>query len=138
MINFSQFKKKVLTSGEPYLSITDAGITFNKICLQKLDLAERVLLFVNEASKEIFITPSNDSDSIHFVSSKRKDASYVRWNNNDFRDELYQWASSSNFEISQETGAKVIGTFIPEDNGILFDFKTARPLRKISDPDLPF
>lgn len=139
MIDLSKFKKKSLTSGEPYLSITEAGITFNKNCLLKLNSPEKVLLYVNESSKEIFITPSDDEDSVLFVSSKRKDhAAYVRWNNIDFRDELFEWAVYFNCKITQETGVKVVGTYVPDNNGILFEFKLARPLRKIPEPELPF
>lgn len=138
MIDLSKFKKKVLTGGEPYLSVTDTGITFNKNCLVKLDYPEKVMLYVDESSKQILIMVSNDEDSMIFVSSKRKDASYVRWNNGDFRDELLDWASSFNYSINQTTGVKVLGVYLPDDKAILFDFKGARPLKKTTETDLPF
>lgn len=130
MLDLSEFKKKNLNSDEPSLSITDAGVTCNKYCLIKLGFPEKVSLYFDDNNHRLVIKKDPDGD-VNFVSSKRKNALYVRWNYGEFRDELMNWAYCYDNTISPMTGAKVSGTYYPEEEAILFEFKNAKPNKKI-------
>ncbi len=128
MLDLSEFKKKNLNNDDPSLSITEAGVTCNKYCLSKLGYPEKVSLYLDDERHRLVIKKDEEGD-VNFVSSKRVNAQYVRWNNNDFRDELLSWALMYDPNISIFTGVKVIGAYLPEDEALLFEFKNAKPNR---------
>ena len=126
MLDLSEFKKKNLNNDDPCLSVTEAGVTCNKYCLSKLGFPEKVSLYLDENTFRLVIKKDENGD-VNFVSSKRVNALYVRWNNTDFRDELIQWASVFDTNISIYSGAKIIGTYLEDDEALLFEFKNAKP-----------
>lgn len=138
MLNLSSFKKKTLSNNEPSLSITDVGVTFNKQCIVKLEYAEKVDIYVDKNALKLVIKKTDSEDGTSFVSAKRKNASYVRWNNADFKEELFDWCRSANGKITKFTGARVTGEYYEEDKALLFDFLLAKPLKDMEDIDLPF
>jgi hypothetical protein len=119
--NLEDFKKINLAPGNPSISVTSNGITFNKAAIVKLDEAEKVNLFINENDKALAVAPSADDDKALNFLKKGKKVMSVRWNNKDLLqslEDLMGWSLS-------DTGYRVQGYFDREQNALFFDLKSA-------------
>lgn len=118
---FEKFKKVNLTTGLPYLSITDNGVTFSKSVIVKMGKPSFVELLMNEDDKQIAVRVCNkDEDgAIQFV--KNAKTVNVRWNNRDFLNTL---SKMMDWNLKEE-GYRVLGDWYDSEQAMLFDLTKA-------------
>ena len=115
------FKKVNLTSGLPYVSITDNGITFSKNAVIKMGKPKNVVLLMNEEKKMIAvqICDANEEGSIQFF--KNIKSINVRINNKDF---IYTLSRLMNWNINEE-GYRILGDWYENEQVMIFDLTKA-------------
>ena len=115
------FKKVNLTSGLPYVSITDNGITFSKNAVIKMGKPKNVVLLMNEEKKMIAvqICDANEEGSIQFF--KNIKSINVRINNKDF---IYTLSRLMNWNIKEE-GYRILGDWYENEQVMIFDLTKA-------------
>ena len=115
------FKKVNLTSGLPYVSITDNGITFSKNAVIKMCKPKNVVLLMNEEKKMIAvqICDANEEGSIQFF--KNIKSINVRINNKDF---IYTLSRLMNWNIKEE-GYRILGDWYENEQVMIFDLTKA-------------
>ena len=115
------FRKVNLTSGLPYVSITDNGITFSKNAVIKMGKPKNVVLLMNEEKKMIAvqICDANEEGSIQFF--KNIKSINVRINNKDF---IYTLSRLMNWNIKEE-GYRILGDWYENDQVMIFDLTKA-------------
>ena len=115
------FKKVNLTSGLPYVSITDNGITFSKNAVIKMGKPKNVVLIMNEEKKMIAvqICDANEEGSIQFF--KNIKSINVRINNKDF---IYTLSRLMNWNIKEE-GYRILGDWYENEQVMIFDLTKA-------------
>ena len=115
------FKKVNLTSGLPYVSITDNGITFSKNAVIKMGKPKNVVLLMNEEKKMIAvqICDANEEGSIQFF--KNIKSINVRINNKDF---IYTLSRLMNWNIKEE-GYSILGDWYENEQVMIFDLTKA-------------
>lgn len=121
---FEKFKKVNLTSGLPYVSITDNGITFSKSAVIKMGKPSYVELLMNEDDKQIAIKvcDKSEEDSIQFLRNAK--TVNVRWNNKDFLNTL---SKMMDWKLKEE-GHRVLGEWYDNEKTMLFDLSIATPI----------
>ena len=114
-------KKVNLTSGLPYVSITDNGITFSKNAVIKMGKPKNVVLLMNEEKKMIAvqICDANEEGSIQFF--KNIKSINVRINNKDF---IYTLSRLMNWNIKEE-GYRILGDWYENEQVMIFDLTKA-------------
>lgn len=125
------FKKVNLTSGLPYVSITDNGITFSKNAVIKMGKPKNVILLMNEEKKMIAvqICDANEEGSIQFF--KNTKSINVRINNKDF---IYTLSRLMNWNIKEE-GYRVLGDWYENEQIMIFDLTKAALLGEKENDD---
>ena len=115
------FRKVNLTSGLPYVSITDNGITFSKNAVIKMGKPKNVVLLMNEEKKMIAIQicDANEEGSIQFF--KNIKSINVRINNKDF---IYTLSRLMNWNIKEE-GYRILGDWYENEQVMIFDLTKA-------------
>ena len=115
------FKKVNLTSGLPYVSITDNGMTFSKNAVIKMGKPKNVVLLMNEEKKMIAvqICDANEEGSIQFF--KNIKSINVRINNKDF---IYTLSRLMNWNIKEE-GYRIVGDWYENEQVMIFDLTKA-------------
>jgi hypothetical protein len=115
------FRKVNLTSGLPYVSITDNGITFSKNAVIKMGKPKNVVLLMNEEKKMIAvqICDANEEGSIQFF--KNIKSINVRINNKDF---IYTLSRLMNWNIKEE-GYRILGDWYENEQVMIFDLTKA-------------
>lgn len=115
------FKKVNLTSGLPYVSITDNGMTFSKNAVIKMGKPKNVVLLMNEEKKMIAvqICDANEEGSIQFF--KNIKSINVRINNKDF---IYTLSRLMNWNIKEE-GYRILGDWYENEQVMIFDLTKA-------------
>ena len=115
------FRKVNLTSGLPYVSITDNGITFSKNAVTKMGKPKNVVLLMNEEKKMIAvqICDANEEGSIQFF--KNIKSINVRINNKDF---IYTLSRLMNWNIKEE-GYRILGDWYENEQVMIFDLTKA-------------
>lgn len=115
------FKKVNLTSGLPYVSITDNGMTFSKNAVIKMGKPKNVVLLMNEEKKMIAvqICDANEEGSIQFF--KNIKSINVRINNKDF---IYTLSRLMNWNI-KEDGYRILGDWYENEQVMIFDLTKA-------------
>ena len=115
------FKKVNLTSGLPYVSITDNGITFSKNAVIKMGKPKNVVLLMNEEKKMIAvqICDANEEGSIQFF--KNIKSINVRINNKDF---IYTLSRLMNWNIKEE-GYRILADWYENEQVMIFDLTKA-------------
>ena len=115
------FKKVNLTSGLPYVSITDNGITFSKNAVIKMGKPKNVVLLMNEEKKMIAvqICDANEEGSIQFF--KNIKSINVRINNKDF---IYTLSRLMNWNIKEE-GYRILGDWYENEEVTIFELTIA-------------
>ena len=115
------FKKVNLTSGLPYVSITDNGITFSKNAVIKMGKPKNVVLLMNEEKKMIAvqICDANEEGSIQFF--KNIKSINVRINNKDF---IYTLSRLMNWNIKEE-GYRILGDWYENEQVMIVDLTKA-------------
>lgn len=115
------FKKVNLTSGLPYVSITDNGMTFSKNAVIKMGKPKNVVLLMNEEKKMIAvqICDANEEGSIQFF--KNIKSINVRINNKDF---IYTLSKLMNWNIKEE-GYRILGDWYENEQVMIFDLTKA-------------
>ncbi|GAA0682056.1 hypothetical protein [Clostridium cadaveris] len=115
------FKKVNLTSGLPYVSITDNGMTFSKNAVIKMGKPKNVVLLMNEEKKMIAvqICDVNEEGSIQFF--KNIKSINVRINNKDF---IYTLSRLMNWNIKEE-GYRILGDWYENEQVMIFDLTKA-------------
>lgn len=115
------FKKVNLTSGLPYVSITDNGMTFSKNAVIKMGKPKNVVLLMNEEKKMIAvqICDANEEGSIQFF--KNIKSINVRINNKDF---IYTLSRLMNWNIKEE-GYRILGAWYENEQVMIFDLTKA-------------
>lgn len=118
---FEKFKKVNLTTGLPYLSITDNGVTFSKSVIVKMGKPSFVELLMNQDDKQIAIRvcKKDEEGAIPFV--KNAKAVNVRWNNRDFLNTL---SKMMDWDLKEE-GYRVLGDWYDSEQAMLFDLTKA-------------
>ena len=121
MNRWEGFKKVNLTSGLPYVSITDNGITFSKNAVIKMGKPKNVVLLMNEEKKMIAvqICDANEEGSIQFF--KNIKSINVRINNKDF---IYTLSRLMNWNIKEE-GYRILGDWYENEQVMIFDLTKA-------------
>ena len=114
-------RKVNLTSGLPYVSITDNGITFSKNAVIKMGKPKNVVLLMNEEKKMIAvqICDANEEGSIQFF--KNIKSINVRINNKDF---IYTLSRLMNWNIKEE-GYRILGDWYENEQVMIFDLTKA-------------
>ncbi len=117
------FKTINLTVGLPYISITENGLTFNKTCIMKIGRPSHVLLMLNEETKQIAIQPcdAENEDATPFLKSEKKSTISVRWNNKDLLNTLSKMMGWN----LEETGYRIDGDYLNNENAMVFDLNKA-------------
>ena len=125
------FKKVNLTSGLPYVSITENGMTFSKNAVIKMGKPKNVVLLINEEKKMIAvkICDTNEEGSIQFFKSIR--SINVRINNKDF---IYTLSRLMNWNIKEE-GYRVLGDWYENEKVMIFDLTKAALLGEKENDD---
>lgn len=125
------FKKVNLTSGLPYVSITDNGMTFSKNAVIKMGKPKNVILLMNEEKKMIAvqICDANEEGSIQFF--KNTKSINVRINNKDF---IYTLSRLMNWNIKEE-GYRVLGDWYENEQIMIFDLTKAALLGEKENDD---
>ena len=115
------FRQVNLTSGLPYVSITDNGITFSKNAVIKMGKPKNVVLLMNEEKKMIAvqICDANEEGSIQFF--KNIKSINVRINNKDF---IYTLSRLMNWNIKEE-GYRILGDWYENEQVMIFDLTKA-------------
>ena len=113
--------------GAPAMSVTDAGISFNKTAVEKLELAEFVKVLINRSANQIAIVPCSEEDdgSRSFLKKGRESKNGVRWNNYDLKSEISQLM---NWDL-KNSGKKIKGDYLKAENALLFDLNRASILQ---------
>ena len=111
------FKKVNLTSGLPYVSITDNGMTFSKNAVIKMGRPKHVILLLNEEDKMIAIQISdgNEEGTIQFARNTKN--INVRINNKDFLNTLSRLME---WDLKKE-GYRVLGDWYEKEQVMIFD-----------------
>ena len=117
------FKVINLTVGLSSISITQNGLTFNKTSIVKLGCPSHVLLMLNETDKMLAVQVSDEDNenSTPFYKSKKSGFITVRWNN---RDLLHTISKMMAWDLA-ETGYKIDGEYLSEENAIIFNLNNA-------------
>ncbi|OAA83564.1 hypothetical protein [Clostridium ljungdahlii] len=123
---FENFKRVNLTTGLPYMSITQNGITFSKNVIIKMGRPAYVELLMNDEDKQLAIKvcDEDEEDSIQFVKSKR--TINVRWNNKDFLNTL---SRITGWNLEKE-GYRVLGDWYDSEKAMLFELSKATPIKE--------
>jgi len=112
--------------GVPSVSVTKNGVAFNKPAVEKMKCAYYVRLLIDRNSCRIAIAHTNDDDpkAQRFFREGQKVANGIRWNNKDLLTtitRLMKWNLT-------ERGYKINGEYLEEEDALVFDLKTARPI----------
>lgn len=123
----SHFKPIIFGESKPYISLTSAGLTFNKETVQIIGKPAYVVLLIDEPGKRLAIQSAskNDEYSISFLKSKTSKVLSVRLNSKELMNtltKLMNW----NLKINSY---KIYGKVIANPQAIIFDLKKAVPLR---------
>lgn len=122
------FKAFNFNEGVPYVSVTTNGVTFNKSVVVKLDYPEYVILLIDEEGQRIAVQRC-DSDTPNATSfynpMKKTKVISVRWNG---RDLLNTIKDMMHWDLSNG-GFRAEGTFLKEEQAVLFDLKTSTELK---------
>lgn len=119
--NLEEFKKINLAPGNPSISVTSNGVTFNKAAIVKLDEAEKVNLFINEEVKALAVAICTDEDKALNFFKKGKKVFSVRWNNKDLLGSLEHLMGWN----LKESGYRIQGTYDRDQSALFFDLKEA-------------
>ena len=119
--NFTPFN---FEEGNPTVSITKNGVTFNRAAVLKLNYPSHVILLINEDDKKIAIKVCNENDDNSASFYKKKDANIilVRWNSKDLLNTI---STLMNWTLS-ENGYRIEGILIKEESAIIFDLNKAK------------
>lgn len=116
-----KFKKVNLTTGLPYMSITDNGITFSKNAVVKMGRPNYVVLLMNDDDKQIAIKVCDKEEESAIQFAKSVKVINVRWNNKDFLNTLSKLMS---WDLKEE-GYRVLGEWYDNEQAMLFDLTKA-------------
>lgn len=128
---FENFKKINLTTGLPYLSITDNGVNFSKSVIVKMGKPSFVELLMNEDEKQIAVRvcDKDEEGAIQFV--KNTKTVNVRWNNKDFLNTL---SRMMDWNLKEE-GYRVLGDWYDSEQAMLFDLSKATSIGDKDDEE---
>lgn len=118
---FENFKKVNLTTGLPYMSITDNGITFSKNAVVKMGKPNYVLLLINEADKQLAIKTCEKEEESAIQFAKSAKVINVRWNNKDFLNTLSRLMDWN----LKEKGYRILGEWYDNEQAMLFELEKA-------------
>lgn len=120
------FKVFDFSEGSPYVSITRNGMTFNKSVTQKLGHPLKVVLLIDEDSKQVAIQACTDATvgAVDFFKSTKNVAS-VRWTSKDLLNTLQEMMG---WQLDRES-YRVDGKLLKQEKAMLFDLKTAVELK---------
>ncbi len=120
---FTVFNPK---EGVPYVSVTSNGVTFNRSVVMKMQYADHVLLLFNEDTRKMAIQrcDRDTPNATPFYRPRKNEILSVRWNNKDLINTIVKIMG---WDLTIE-GFKVVGDLIREEDAMIFDLDTARPL----------
>ena len=126
MLNMDGFKSFNFSEGNPYVSITKNGLTFNKSSVIKTGYPEFVVLLINDDEKKIAIQRCGEEtpNAMRFYKEKKSGIISVRWNSKDLLNKL-QFITG--WDLSQDAYS-VDGIFLNEESAIIFDLTKAKKL----------
>ena len=121
--NFRAFD---FSEGVPQISVTRNGLTFNQGVVKKLGCAPRVRLLIDDENQQIAlqICAENAPNSAEFYKPKKSGAYSVRWNG---RDLLNTISDLMGWDLEKH-GYRTNGTFLRDEQAMLFDLKKATEL----------
>ncbi len=118
---FENFKKVSLTTGLPYMSITDNGVTFSKSVVIKMGKPQFVILLINEEDNQIAIMTSHKDEEDAIAFTKNSKVANVRINNKDLLNTLSKMMGWN----LKDGGYKVLGDYYSKDSAMMFDLTKA-------------
>lgn len=121
MLEIGKFKKVNLTTGLPYMSVTDNGMTFSKSAVIKMNKPSYVELLLNEDDKQLAIRACDKSEEGSIAFAKSAKSTNVRMNNKDFLNTLSRMMG---WDL-KESGYRVSGEWFEQEQIMLFDMKQA-------------
>lgn len=116
-----------LIIGLPSMSVTTNGVSFSKSAIIKLGKPEYVILMINRQNKQIAVQVCDEKEenATPFLKNKSSNSSLiVRWNNKDLLnniEKIMDW----NLD---ESGYKINGDYIIEEQAIIFDLNKANKI----------
>ncbi len=124
----SNFQLVEKVGGKLMLSITKNGIGFSKQVLSRLNYSHYVQVYINKIDKQMAIVAcdKDDFNAMRFVPSKKTKVNSLRWNNPSFTNSIRELV---NKELAGNDFA-CEGRYVEEEKAILFDFASAKPLKK--------
>lgn len=125
---FDGFSAFNFGEGAPYISITKNGVGFNKGVIMKMKYPTRVVLLINDQTKQIAIKAceENEENSTDFYNGDKKgNALSVRWNGRDLLNTIQNMMS---WDLTSDS-YRALGTLIPEESAMLFDLTQATILK---------
>ena len=125
---FDGFSTFNFDEGTPYVSITKNGVTFNKGVVMKMKCPTKVVLLMNDQTKQIAIKACSafEENSTDFYNGDKKNNVFsVRWNGRDLLNTLQNMMGWCLDIVSY----RVQGTLIPEESAMLFDLTQATILK---------
>ncbi len=118
---FENFKKINLTTGLPYISITNNGITFSKSSVIKMGKPSYVVFLISEEEKKIAvqICDKEEESAVQFFRNTKN--MNVRINNKDFLNSL---SRLMNWNLEEE-GYRILGEWYDSEKAMLIDLTKA-------------
>ena len=120
----SGFKKmNIGNTGFAYMSITDAGITFNRAAVEGMGCPEYVFVLENQKDRQfaIQIAKKGEPGAITFYRPKRSNLISVRWNNQS----LIATLRKMMIPDLQQAHTRINGRYIEEEGAMIFNMLEA-------------
>lgn len=126
VVGIDGFQSFNFGEGNPYVSITKNGLTFNKSSVIKTGYPKFVILLINEGDKKIAIQTCAEEtpNATKFYKEKKSGIISVRWNSKDLLNKL-QYIMG--WDLNEDAFA-VDGVFLREQSAIVFDLTKAKKL----------
>lgn len=119
------FETLILASGTPYMTVTKNGASFNKSCVEKMEMAPYVLPLIDRAGKRFAIVHCDmDEPGAQKFFRGRDISNGVRWGNTDFLTTVSEIVG-----VSYGEGFRVNASFDPDERALIFDLSDPLPVR---------
>ncbi len=114
------------SEGAPVISLTKNGLTFNQGVVKKLGCAAFVRLLIDDNAKQIAVQVCTEDapNAVEFYREKKNGVFSVRWVGRDLLNTLSEMMGWN----LEKQGYRIVGTFLREEQAVLFDLTKYKDL----------